>query len=604
MTKEEKQKIYDSIFEYIKEKIFEWLDDEVFIKTSKEQLGELYYNYILNEVENANTELLNDVIRILSPTDIEFKFQKDYYCALYKALGIKKLPATMMPNVQNEYDKIFDQKYNLVKQKYQSEMNKIGSKLAQARADSDKIKNARPTYSFMRDISTDEKKLYELCAQCNSLRTQKEILEFSKKYVDLKLLEFCDIQDPISIERAKKREALELSKEDTCGVDSKFSIYKEYLEILEDNIDRPYALFFKVKLYVIIEDAKKKYSYSYFITSEEQAAEECSNYLSLIPNIDDLYSYKNSDSVSYNEALEKLIKDYELIEKLTDNLESSVCLRERKHILLKSVDLYKKGEFEILNNVLPIQIEGMFDDYLRDTTTFLRFTKMDIYINAVLKDKIRYLQEVKSDIYPEAVEYFMYYFNNIIRNKIAHGRYIGNQTEKIQDEIFAKELILDMSMLVHMLSRKSETEKMYRFIHGYKERYKGILRSEEHPCFGALFNDIIGNKLISDYDTIEKYRPIQVVYWLVNPYYEKIYTQVADKSDLLDLRDEFLSKEFWEYVLKILNDIILEGYNHMNINMEFMSIVKGLFKCNISPDVRTILGKVNATLYEIKKMKI
>ena len=33
----------------------------------------------------------------------------------------------------------------------------------------------------------------------------------------------------------------------------------------------------------------------------------------------------------------------------------------------------------------------------------------------------------------------MYYFNNMIRNKIAHGRYKGNPDEQIQDEIFAKE---------------------------------------------------------------------------------------------------------------------------------------------------------------------
>ena len=285
-------------------------------------------------------------------------------------------------------------------------------------------------------------------------------------------------------------------------------------------------------------------------------------------------------------------------------LESSVCLRERKNVLLKAVELYKQGEYEIFNNILPVQIEGMFADYLYDTTTFLRFTKMDIYSNAVLKDKIRYLQEIKSDIYPEAVGYFMYYFNNMIRNKIAHGRYKGNLEEQIQDEIFSKELILDMGMLVHMLSRKSETEKMYRFVHGYKKYYERVIHStEEHQCFGALFNDMIGKKIITDYDTMERYRPIQVAYWLVNPYYEKIYGQVDDKKDLLELRNEFLSKEFWEYVLGRLNNVIDQGYDYLRINMEFLSVVKGLFKCNITSDVKQVLGKVNAALLKIKTMQ-
>ncbi len=246
----------------------------------------------------------------------------------------------------------------------------------------------------------------------------------------------------------------------------------------------------------------------------------------------------------------------------------------------------------------------MFADYLQDTTTFLRFSKMEIYSNAVLKEKIRHLQEVKSDIYPEAVEYFMYYFNNMIRNKVAHGRYKGSSEEQIQDEIFAKELILDMGILVHMLSRKSETEKMYRFIHGYQKYCKRVIHSsDEHQCFGALFNDMIGDKTIADYDTLERYRPIQVAYWLVNPYYERIYGEVDDKKDLLELRNEFLSKEFWEYVLERLNSVIEQGYDYLRINMEFLSVVKGLFRCNITSDVKQVLGKVNAALQKIQAMK-
>ena len=317
-----------------------------------------------------------------------------------------------------------------------------------------------------------------------------------------------------------------------------------------------------------------------------------------------MHAHKNSNLESYNMDLDKLICDYKLLEELKDMLQSSVCLRGRKNILLKSVELYERGEYEVLNNILPIQIEGMFADYLHDTTTFLRFSKMDIYSNAVLKDKIRHLQEIKSDIYPEAVEYFMYYFNNMIRNRVAHGRYKGNPEQQIQDEIFAKELILDMAMLVHMLSRKSETEKMYRFIHGYKKHYERIIHSpKDHKCFGALFNDMIGNKTIADYDTLDTYRPIQVAYWLVNPYYEKIYEQIDDKKDLLELRNEFLCNEFWEYVYERLNDIINKGYGYLGINMEFLSIVNGLFRCNIAPEVKQTLGRVNAALQKIKNLQ-
>lgn len=604
MTSDEKQKICKNIFLYITTELDDWMDTQIFTMTSMKELGELYYNHVLNEVENADTDLLNTVIRTIKPSDIEYNSQEDYYIALCQILHLKRLPSEVWVEVTKEYDEIFVQRYSVVTQKYQVEVNRIDAELNQTKADSDTIKNSKPSYSLMRDISTDEQKLYELCLKCNSLRTRKEMLMFSMDYVTSQLSDFCDMKDIQSVEMAKQQETLKLSKNDTYDAKFMFSSYRDYVDIAEDRLNRPYALFFKVKIYIIAEKARKQYHYSCYTKSSSEAIDEYKKYVEQIPKIDDLHAHKNSNLESYNMDLDKLICDYKLLEELKDMLQSSVCLRGRKNILLKSVELYERGEYEVLNNILPIQIEGMFADYLHDTTTFLRFSKMDIYSNAVLKDKIRHLQEIKSDIYPEAVEYFMYYFNNMIRNRVAHGRYKGNPEQQIQDEIFAKELILDMAMLVHMLSRKSETEKMYRFIHGYKKHYERIIHSpKDHKCFGALFNDMIGNKTIADYDTLDTYRPIQVAYWLVNPYYEKIYEQIDDKKDLLELRNEFLCNEFWEYVYERLNDIINKGYGYLGINMEFLSIVNGLFRCNIAPEVKQTLGRVNAALQKIKNLQ-
>ena len=605
MLTEEKQRICDAIFHYITKELDVWIDSQIFTKTAFSKLGELYYIHILNNVENADMTLLNAVIRRIKPRDIECNTQEDYYVALCKILHFNTLPYIELVDVEREYNEIFVQKFDIVMRKYQAEINRIDAELTQTKQSIDTIKRAKPSYSFMRDISTEEQNLYELSLKCNSLRTRKEMLIFVKDYVSSKLSEFCNLQDVQCVENAKKKEALKLSKQDSYGADISFSSYRDYVDIAEDDIDRPYALFYKVKMYVILENARKKYQYSCYTKSDDEALEDYKDYVQQIPKIDDLHSYKNTNPASYNAALEKLILDYKLLDDLKDKLVSSVCLRERKSVLLKAVELYEQGEYETFNNILPIQIEGMFADYLQDTTIFLRFSKMELYLNAVLKEKIQHLQEVKSDIYPEAVEYFMYYFNNMIRNKIAHGRYKGNQNEQIQDEIFANELILDMGMLVHILSRKSETEKMYRFVHGYKKHYEQVIRSsEEHQCFGALFNDMIGEKTIADYDTIERYKPIQVAYWLVNPYYEKIYGQVDDKKDLLELRNEFLSKEFWDYVLQRLNCVISQGYDYLGINMEFLSVVKGLFSCDISAEVKQVLKKVNAALSRIRDMQL
>ena len=602
MKKEEKQSLYKNIMLFISEILDEWIDDQIFQQKSLKELGELFYQKIILEVENATVELINESIKRYTPRGKKCCTQEEYYIALCEILHYKKVPSEVLSEVEKEYDEIFVQKYGSVTQKYRSEKKRIDNELNQTKNTANAIKNASPSYSLLRDISTDEQKLYELAAKCNSLRTRKEMISFALEYVTSRLSEFCDIDDPQNVNMAKKAETIKLSKEDSYSVDVAFSSYRDYVDIVEDDLDRPYALFYKVKIYTIIEEARKKYHSSYAKTDEATIA-EFKEYIKNIPKIDELHSFKTSNLDAYNSALDHLFENYNLMDGLLNNLESSICLRERKNIILKAIDLFRQCEYELFNSIIPIQMEGMFTDYLQETTVFLRFSKMNLYLDDVLKDKIRHLQEVKSDIYPEAVEYFMYYFNNLIRNRIAHGKYKGYSDNKIQDEIYAKELFLDMGMLVHLLSRKSETEKMYRFIHGYQDYYaKRVSTRKNHPCFEALFNDMIGNKTIVSYDTVERFRPMQIAYWLVNPYYEKIYTKVSDNSELLNLRNEFLSKDFWQYVLDRLNSVLTHGYDYLNIDREFISVVNGLFQCNITPNVKQVLAKVNATLQKIKSM--
>ena len=145
----------------------------------------------------------------------------------------------------------------------------------------------------------------------------------------------------------------------------------------------------------------------------------------------------------------------------------------------------------------------------------------------------------------------MYYFNNIIRITIANANYKDISNNDIASAVFAHELILDLSLLVHMLSRKSETDKMYRFI-----------KSEKYPHFGLLFNDMIGDRIIYDYDSIERFRHLQIAYWLVNPYYESIYERTGDKTKLLELREDFLSEDFWGFVVFELERAIENNFVH------------------------------------------
>ncbi len=595
------KEICNNIFMFISEKLDCCIDDEVFGKTSFNDLGEFYYNKVLENVVNATDELLQIVIQFMAHKKDSVENKEDYYNLLCQVIHMKKLPSQVLVEVKKEYDEIFVQKYSTVVQKANIAKNAINNELHTLRLKADAIKNASPSYSLIRDLTNDELKLYKYCNECNLLRTRKEMIEFVVQYMTVNLMEFCNINDDSSINIAKKREALKLSINDTYEADFSFSSYRDVVEITEDDIDRTYALFYKIKFYTTIEKAHKILSESVYTADKEERIEQYKTYVSKIPRIDDLHTQKENNQPEYLCSLKKFVVDYGIVGALAEFIDESVCLRDRKDILKKCLNLFKAGEFELFDNIAPIQIEGMFADFLRDTTTFRRFTKLEVYNSAVLREKIKYLQDIRSDIYPEAVEYFMFYFNNVIRNKVAHGSYKTIFKDEVQAEVFATEIILDMNMLIYMLSRKSETEKMYRFISRYQKYYTRLIKSK-HPCFGALLNDMIGNKMISEYDSIERYRPIQVAYWLVNPYYEKIYEAVGDKKELLDLRREFLSKEFWQYVLEALNDIIKTGYDYRRIDPEFHSIVNGLFRCNITGEVKALLGQVSAKIQKIKGM--
>lgn len=121
-----------------------------------------------------------------------------------------------------------------------------------------------------------------------------------------------------------------------------------------------------------------------YTKTEEERINEYREFISKVPAIDDMNSQKEVDKEGYLQTLKKFISDYALFEEVKIMIEESVCLRNRKDILNKCLTLFQNSDFEMFNHVVPIQIEGMFADYLMDSTTFRRFTKLEMYTSAVL----------------------------------------------------------------------------------------------------------------------------------------------------------------------------------------------------------------------------
>ncbi len=597
---EEENKICRNIHVHLIDILGKSIEPDIFVQTSITQLGKYYFNRLL-DVDNARDALVKAVIRTIAPRNLKFDSMDDYYLGCCKILGIEKLPKEQFTSVKEQYDELIGTRYTNLITRIDSEIQQINQDLRITHDRLKELQRRKSTYSLMRDLTDDETEVLTSAKKCNSLRTRKAIIQFERQYLQHFLAELCNCETADEIDDKLRKMALYLSTDTIVNAEMEFSSYRSIIEIVEDDLDRPYALFYKIKIYVIGEKARKNFYMTSYTKTDEERINEYQEFISKVPAIDDMNSQKVVDREGYLQTLKKFISDYALFEEVKIMIEESVCLRNRKDILNKCLTLFQNSDFEMFNHVVPIQIEGMFADYLMDSTTFRRFTKLEMYTSAVLQEKIQYLLDIGDEIYTEVVEYFMYYFNNIIRNKIAHGNYRSIFKDVIDAEIFSIELLLDMCTLIYMTIRKSETEKMHRFIHGYQKHYAERIAGE-HPHFGALFNDVIGQKTIHSYDTIERYRPLQVAYWLINPYYEHIYEAVEDKTDLLELRADFLSKDFWEYTLDKLNNVISEGFDYLSINDEFGSVVNALFKCNIGSDVKVVLGKVNRAFSEIRKI--
>lgn len=596
MSEQDKHTIYDHIFEIIQTDISDYAADDVFKASSFIGLGKVYYKYIIQQVDGANIELINEVIQRLNG-NFKCNNQSDYYEALVKIIGIRILPSQSLAEVKQLYDEIFVNLLCSVNVKYDAEMARLETMASQIMQRVSSLENRNPIRSFSQDMTAEEHELYQLSKDGEINRSRKEMLKFAKEYIDSIIAQFGNIDDATSVESSIRTLAIKNSCEEHEDI-RKMALtwYKDCLVIFEDDIVREYALFFKIKQAVIVEKGFDLYR-NHPVEEAKRAVEE---YLGLLPSIDEMHREKENAPADYNATLKKLISDYDIVADIATVIDGSVCLRKRSTILKKVIKLYKDGEYELFNNIVPVQIEGMFADYLRDTTAFLRFEKQDIYGSAVLRDKIDHINGTEFELYPDATEYFKFYFNNMIRNRVAHGRYYSNAILPDEDEAFASELLLDLNYLANIFTQKSELDRMHEFVSKYLTLFRKF-SSKDEAIYRSLYNDLTGNKLVASHGSISRFRPIQVVYWLLNPYYENIYSQVDSTEKLLELRGILMSKAFWSSVLNDLIETKNRGYGLHKIDGEFEAIIKGMFNAGVDADTKKVLAQINATMKDIRK---
>jgi len=117
-----------------------------------------------------------------------------------------------------------------------------------------------------------------------------------------------------------------------------------------------------------------------------------------------------------------------------------------------------------------------------------------------------------------------------------------------------------------------------------------------------LFEDLIGIRerlKLNEYKPklFVIYEPIQIMYWIFNPYYEKY----LDKKIVKFLRTTICSLDFWEYVIKKINEEIewnkkLKKEMLKKIIKKIFYLVKNYQEVTDKENIIELLGKINKKL--------
>lgn len=570
-------------------------DKRIFKVTSVERLGKLYYEYIQSSVDCATDDIIHEVIRAMSASDSEFAQQRDYWLALTDFAHIKSLPRDVYARVKKEYDTVYRPKYQNVKKKYKARLDLLTSEISRLENEREEIKkkiqkNRAVTY----DITFDEDRYRTVCSEHYRLSTRKEQLIFIYSAICDKLDEFCRIDDSDEqVDVWLRKKSIEIAVHD-ANSKKIFLPYIRFLSILESDIDDDRFVLNQVKILALVDIYREKQHKAIYITDESTRQNMINEYtaaMASIPNSDILSAAYKKGSNDYLGKLDYLIDEFDVVSRIKDDIDNSFTLRTRSSLLYEILSLYIDGNYTLFNCTAPIQIEGMFADFLYAANTFKRFTDMDLFERDVLNIKVKKLAEC-SEIDLEVVEYFQYYFTNLVRNRTAHGRYI-KASNAMDDEILAKELLLDMKCITHQIRRKAEVEKMLRCIQGYLNYCNVLGTSSLDAIYGALYSDFTGQRMHLSYDSLDQYNPIQFLYWIINPYYEKIFQTMSVDDEVKKIRGHLYSEDFWRYTYdKIQNDIMLGK----NFDSEVNSAVKCMFKCSLTNEAREWLGKINNIL--------
>lgn len=476
--------------------------------------------HILSEclIDVNGEDALKNVL--LHPRKMEDFSSDNFYKVLSKEIcKFESLPSDNL-NIGTEIVNEIFTEVNIIRQQYNQKNNCISSRIDELKENIDEIKN---------NIASDRNILKPL----KQLEDHKAVLLNEKRILELELQQrqhifhyFQDSFRDILNQEIQKKELYKNSvrasrKNRSSEIGDFYNYYHMDLDVFKGLFEQYDNVFFKSKLYYLYDKIQKKYYYE-LARNQEQALvlERREGKLNSFPKINELRNFRSNNLENYKRVLKELIEQYEVVNIIERGIRTNYCLIERKPFLEKCLGFYKEQDYALFNNVIVSQIEGMFNDFMKDITTYLRLEDFRELDTPILRKVLEFLNDVGKGIHLEIYLYFFYYFVDRVRNPIAHGDYTKS-IKDIDDETLSIELILDMASIIYLIQEFSESSRIKDFFSGFFKVF--FYKDDTSDCefYGCIINELLGERMHAGYQRMEFMDEIEVLYWAFNPYYQK-----------------------------------------------------------------------------------
>ena len=566
-------------------------DDVIFNKRNKKTLGKYLFCKIKLNVEGATIKLIKKELSRVATGEIE-----NYYIEIVNQLHINVLPYELKRKINQDF-RMLKQKYNKYIVDVENKINNLQMKIESLENEIVGIKKRTYKASIKQDLSGAIIDIRRIKQREFQIHTYISTLEFDKEYVKKCWVNQFGENDAICEKVIKDLVLFYTKNSELFKEDETFIIQKQHIKAARSNLRNEYVLFFKVKLMPIYEKIFYKNLKDYF-TKELNSIKYDIIEPPDIPYIDHLATLKEENDIAYLSELKTFYSNFNIVNELENLIQSSAFSDSRKKLLSECILLFKSCQYSLLLNLLPIQIEGLFYDLNLDNKSRQLLTKIFTCEAKTLKEKLDDLDEQSQiDVY----EYFYYYFNGMIRNVAAHGRIIGDNDVEL--EVLAYELILDLNCVLYYYEYKSEFVKLNKLLNGlyiFNNRETDYIKQ---IVYGRLFFILKGDA----YASIVKYSsyrfdPILVLYWLLNPTFQAMYTSLYDIKPLLYVREIIMSVEFWKYIESKIQSCIEAGYDYEDVCGKFKSVLDRLLPIVESSELKALLIKVKSLLKKLSAL--